>query len=184
MLYGYLVVWPNKQILCVFNFQHSSLTYCIPLAKNQSSFYEFRTLAICLNIKAFNQVKVSEYPFKENENTLKIIQVLLYTDFHNIYVNVLRPNFLNICDLPISHVPNIRKIRVKVGPKTNYFSYFMSSCTDRIVVFNHFFSLILSQPRDQQNRARDFLLFKYFLNNLLLTVFMQNALSKHVKLLQ
>ena len=162
MLYGYLVVWPNKQILCVFNFQHSSLTYCIPLAKNQSSFYEFRTLAICLNIKAFNQVKVWEYPFKENENTLKIIQVLLYTDFHNIYVNVLRPNFLNICDLPISHVPNIRKIRVKVGPKTNYFSYFMSSCTDRIVVSNIFFHLYLANQETNKTLPVIFLFSNIF----------------------
>ena len=111
--------------------------------------------------------KVSEYLFKENKNTLKNIQALLYTHFYNISLNVLRPNFLNICNLPISHFPNIRKIRVKVGPKTNYFSYFMSSCTDSIVVFNNFFSLIFSQPRDKQDSARDFLLFKYFLNNLL-----------------
>ena len=123
-----------------------------------------------------HKFKVPEYPFKENENTLKNIQVLLYTHFCNISLNVLRPNFLNICNLPISHFPNIRKIRVKVGPKANYFSYFMSSCTDRIVVFNNFFSLIFSQPRDKQNRARDVLLFKYFLNNLLLTVFMENTL--------
>ena len=129
-------------------------------------------------------IKVSEYPFKKNKNTLKNIQVLLYTLFYNISLNVLRTNFLNICNLPISHFPNIRKIRVKVGPKTNYFFYFMSSCTDRIVVFNNFFSLIFSQPRDKQNRAHDFLLYKYFLNNLLLTVFMQNKLSKLVELLQ
>ena len=35
-----------------------------------------------------------------------------------------------------------------------------------------------------QNYACNFLLFKYFLNNLLLTVFMQNMLSKLAKLLQ
>ena len=127
--------------------------------------------------------KVSEYPFKQNKNTLKNIKVLLYTHFYNIS-NVLRPTFFNICNSTLSHFPNIKKIRVKVGPKTNYFSYFMSSCTDRIVVFNNFFSLIFSQPRDKQNRARDFLLFKYFLNNLLLTIFMQNKLSKLVELLQ
>ena len=128
--------------------------------------------------------KVSEYPFKKNKNTLKNMQVLLYTHFYNISLNVLRPNFLNICNLPISHFPNIRKIRVKVGPKTNYFSYFMSSCTDRIVVFNNFFSLIFSQPRNKQNHARDFLLFKYFLYNLLLIVFMQSRPSRLVELLQ
>ena len=56
---------------------------------------------------------------------------------------------------------------------TDYFSYFMSSCTGKIVVFNNFSSLIFSQPRDKQNRPRDFLLFKYFLENLLLTIFKQ-----------
>ena len=137
-------------------------------------------------LKCYESVslKVSEYPFKKNKNTLKNIQVLLYTHFYNICLNVLRPNLLNIRNLPISHFPNIRKIRVKVESKSNYFSYFMSSCTDRIVVFYNFFSLIFSQPRDKQNRARDFLLFKYFLNNLLLTVFMQDTLSKLVELLQ
>ena len=123
-------------------------------------------------------------PFKQNNNILKNIKVLLYTPFYNVSLNVLRPTFFDICNLPFSHFPNIRKIRVKVRPKTNYFTYFMSSCTDRIVVFNNFFSLIFSQPRDKQNCARDFLLFKYFLNNLLLTVFMQNTLSKLVELLQ
>ena len=105
-------------------------------------------------------LKVSEYPFKENKNSLNIMQVLLYTHFYNISLNVTRPNFLNICNLPISHFPNIRKIRVKVGPKTNYFSYFMSSCMVKILVFNIFFLLIFSLPREKQNRDRNFLLFK------------------------
>ena len=88
--------------------------------------------------------KVSEYPFKKNKNTLKNMQVLLYTHFYNIPLNVSRPNFLNICNLPISHFPNIRTIRVKVGPKINHLSYLMSSCNDRIVVFNNFFHLYLA----------------------------------------
>ena len=129
-------------------------------------------------------IKASEYTFKQNRGMLKNITALLYTYYFNISLNALRPIFLNICNFPFLRSPNIGKIRVKVGPKTNYFSYFMSSCTNRIVVFNNFFSLIFSQPRDKQNRARDFLLFKYFLNNLLLTVFMQNTLSKLVELLQ
>ena len=96
-------------------------------------------------------------------------------------LNVLRPIFFNIYNLPFLRSPNIGKIRVKVGPKTNYFFLRFSLKTE---VFNDFFSLICSQPRDKQNRARDFLLFKYFLNNLLLTAFMQNTLSKPVELLQ
>ena len=122
-------------------------------------------------------------PF-HGKKTLKNIQVLLHTQFYNFSLNLLRPDFLNICNLPISHFPNIRKIRIKVRLKSNYFSNFMSPCTDRIVVFNNFLSLIFSQPRGKQNHARDFLIFKYFLNNLLLTVFMQNTLSKLVELLQ
>ena len=130
-----------------------------------------------------HKFKVPEYPFKENENTLKNIQVLLYIHFYNMSLNVLRSNFLDICNLPISHFPKYQENQSQSWAK-NYFSYFMCSCTDRIVVFNNFFSLIFSQPRDKQNRARDVLLFKYFLNNLLLTVFMENTLQKLVELLQ
>ena len=114
---------------------------------------------------------------------LKNMTVLLYIYFHNISLNVLRPTFFNIYNLPFLRSPNIGKIRVKVGPKTNYFSYFMSSCTNRIAVFNIFFSLIRSQPRDKQNLVRDFFPFEYFLNNQLLTVFMEITLSKLVELL-
>ena len=128
-------------------------------------------------------IKVSECPFKQNRSMLKNMTVLLHTYFFNISLNVLKPTFFNIYNLPFLRPPNIGKIRVKVGPKINYFSYFMSSCTNRIAVFNNFFSLIYRQPRDKQNRARDFFLFKYFLNNQLLTVFMQNMLSRLVELL-
>ena len=95
-------------------------------------------------------LKVSEYPFKQNKKTLKNIKVLLYTHFYNISLNVLWPALFNTCNLPFSHFPNIRKIRVKVGPKTNYFSYFMSSCTDRIVVFNNFFHLYLANEESNK----------------------------------
>ena len=122
--------------------------------------------------------EVSEYPFNQNKNVLKNMTVLLYSYFYNISLNVLRPTFFNIYNLPFLPSPNIGKIRIKVMPKTNYFSYFMSSCTNRIEVFNNFFSLICSQSRDKQNRVRDFVLSKCFLNNLLLTVFMQNTLSE------
>ena len=128
--------------------------------------------------------KVSEYPFKQNKNMLKNKTVLLYTYFYNISLNVLRPTFVNIYNLPFLHSRNIDKMGVKVGPKTSYFSSFMSPCTNTIAVFVNFFSLIYSQPRNKQNCARNFLLFKYFFNNLLLAVFMQNTLSKLVELLQ
>ena len=124
-------------------------------------------------------IKVSEYPFKQNKNMLKNTTVLLYTYFYNISLNVLRPTFFNIYNLPFLRSSNIGKIRIKVRPKTDYFFYILSSCTKII-----FFSLICSQPRNKQHRARDFLLSIYFLNNLLLTVFIQNTLSKLVEFLQ
>ena len=73
------------------------------------------------------------------EVCLKKMTVLLYTYFLNIILHALRQTFFNIYNLSFLHSPNIGKIRVKVGPKTNYFSYFMSSCTNRIAVFNIFF---------------------------------------------
>ena len=117
-------------------------------------------------------VKFSEYPFKQNKNMLKNMTMLLYTNFHNTFLNLLTPTIFNIYNSPFLCSPNIVKIRVKVRPKTDYFSFILSSCNNRLAVFNIFFPLIYSQPRDKQSRARDFLLSKYFLNNLLLTVFM------------
>ena len=149
-----------------------------------SNFYTFYCCWKYCFLQVFQpQFEVSEYPFKQNRSMLKNTTMLLHTYFVNISLNVLRPTFFNICNLPFLSSPNIGKIRVKVGPKTNYFSYFMSSCTNRIEVFNNFFSLICNQPRDKQNCARDFFHFEYFLNDQLLTVFMENTLSKIANLL-
>ena len=115
---------------------------------------------------------------------LKNMTVIFYIHIFYISLNVLRPTFFNIYNLLFLCSPNIGKIRVKVGPRTNYFPYILSSCTKRIAIFNNFFSLICSQPRDKQNCACDFLLSKYFLNNLLLTVFMEMTLLKLIKLWQ
>ena len=114
---------------------------------------------------------------------LKNMTVLLYTYFFNISLNVLRPTFFNIRNLPFLSSPNIGKIRVKVGPKTNYFSQFMSPCTNTIAVFNNVFPLICSETRDKQNRNHDFFPFEYFLDNQLLPIFMETTLSKLVELL-
>ena len=103
--------------------------------------------------------------------------------FCNISLNVLRTTFFNRCNLLFLRLPNIRNIRVKVGTKANYFSCFMSSCINRFSVFNNLFALTCSQPKDKQNHAHDFLLFKHFLKKLLLTVFIQDAISKFAKLL-
>ena len=78
--------------------------------------------------------------------------VLLYTYFYNVSLNVRRPTFFNIYNLPF--LPLHQQIKA----------------------FNIFFTT-RSQPRDKQNRARDFLLFKYFLINLFLTVSMENTQS-------
>ena len=123
-------------------------------------------------------------PFQIKQKYVKKHDCAIYIHiFFNIPLNVLRPTFFNICSLPFLSSPNIGKSRVKVGPKTNYFSHFMSSCTNRIAVFNNFFPLIYSQPRGKQNPARNFFPFGYFLNNQLLTVFMETTLSKLVELL-
>ena len=46
-----------------------------------------------------------------------------------------------------------------------------------------FFLLKFILPRSKQSRGRIFILFKYFLNNLFLIVFVQNVISKFVKVL-
>ena len=63
-------------------------------------------------------LKVSEGPFKENKNTLKIIQVLLYTHFYNISLNVLRPNYV----IYLFHTFQISgKLASKLGQKLTTF---------------------------------------------------------------
>ena len=92
-------------------------------------------------------------------------------------------NFLfNICNLLFSF-SQYRECMGQSWAKT-YFSYWMNSYTHRIAVFNNLFALTCSQPKGKQNHVCGFLLFKYFLNNLLLTFFMQNTLSKFVEILQ
>ena len=57
-------------------FQHSSLTYCIPLVKYHSSFYEIRNLAIRINIEAFDQI---------NRKQLNILKTFLeYLEFTSV----------------------------------------------------------------------------------------------------
>ena len=103
---------------------------------------------------------------------LKSIKALLYTKFY-ISLNVLRSTVFNIYKLPFLCSPSIRKIRVKVRQKNNYF-------------FCYFFAVIslLQYAANKKSNKTMYLLFKYFLNNLLFTVFMQNMLSNLVELLQ
>ena len=98
-------------------------------------------------------LKVSEYPFKQCKNMLKNIKALLSTYFYNIFLNELRPDFFNICNLTFSL---IGKKGVKVGPKTNHFPYFMSSSVHRITICNNLFALICNQSRDKKSRVRYF----------------------------
>ena len=52
-------------------FQHSSLTYCIPLVKDQSSFYEIRRRAIFVDVLSGSQ-KTAEH----SENIFGISEIL------------------------------------------------------------------------------------------------------------
>ena len=116
----------------------------------------------CINFCVGFLFKVSEYPFKQNRSMLKKMSVLLYIYILNISLNVLRPIFFNICNLPFLSSPNIGKIRVKVGPKTNYFSYFMSSCTNRIAVFSNFFHWYIANQETNKTVPAIFFLLNIF----------------------
>ena len=98
----------------------SEYSYCY-ISKNITSYTFVVVFRIVESLQCILKVKVSEYPFKPNKNVLKNMAVLLYTYFYNISLNALRPTFFNIYNLPFLRSSNIGKIRVKVGPKTNYF---------------------------------------------------------------
>ena len=50
-------------------FQHLSLTYCVLLVKDQSSFYEIRSLAMGINNSGISELTLL---FTENDSALKI----------------------------------------------------------------------------------------------------------------
>ena len=104
--------------------------------------------------------------------------VLLYTYFYNISLNVLRLTFFNIYNLPFYALKISLKFRSKLGQKPITFPIFWAPAPTELQ-FSIFFSLICSKPRDRQNLVRDFLLSKYFLNNLHLTVFLQPWKLQH-----
>ena len=68
--------------------------------------------------------------------------------------------------------------------KNELFFNSTSSSTNRFVVFYCFFSLKRILPKPKENHGRIFILFKYFLDNLFLTVFVQHVISKFVKVLR
>ena len=67
------------------------------------------------------KVKVSEYPFKKNRNMLKNMTMLLYTIFFNISLNVLKPTFFDICNLPFYALHISVKLGLKLGQKLTTF---------------------------------------------------------------
>ena len=79
------------------------------------------------------------------------MSVLLYIYFHNISLNVQSPTFFDIYNLTFLRSLNIGKIRVKAEPKTNNFSYILSSCTNRIAVLkiNSFHWYVASQETNK-----------------------------------
>ena len=102
----------------------------------------------------------------------------LRVSFHPL--NVMRLAFFSIYDLLFSHSLNIGIMRVRSGPNPSYLFWFMSFCTNGFVVLI-LFLLKCTEQRSIRKGARDFFLFKYLLNNLLLIIFMRNMLSKLVE---
>ena len=100
-----------KQLVC-FKFLSTFLsTFNLLFVKSRY------LLPISTLVLFFLWSQVSAYPFKQNRSTLKNTIVLLYTYFFNVSLNVLRPTFFNRHKLP-----------------------FLRSCTNRIAVFNNFFT--------------------------------------------
>ena len=62
-------------------------------------------------------------------------------------------NFFNICNLAFSHLPNIRKIRVKVGPKTNFSCKMLFQSWSNYCIISAVFllELVKCPPLLQQN---------------------------------
>ena len=103
---------------------------------------------------------------------LKDMKVLLYICFYNISLNVLRP----------TRSPHIGKIRVNIGPKTNYFCYFICSCLNRIEVFHNFLHWYVANQETNKTVPTISFFSKFFL--IFFFIFILNMLSKLVELLK
>ena len=115
----------------------------------------------CTKNVNFQLLKDSENLLKQNKNMLKNMKVLLYAYIYNVSLNVLRPTIFKIYIYPF-HAPNIGRIRVKIGPKNNYFSYFMSSGTNKIAVFNIFFHYYAANQETNKTAPAIFLFSNIF----------------------
>ena len=118
-LVSLIVLFWNSPLL--WNFPLMICNFLLLFSNSKNFNFDFTNVNFNYNNYYLLIIKVSEYPFKQNKNVLKNMTVLLNTYFYNISLNVLRPTFFNICNLPFLRSPNIGKIKVKVGPKTNYF---------------------------------------------------------------
>ena len=162
--------------------------FCL-LVQNVSSFTRLNVTSFTsLNVFSVTRLNVSSLTRLRSHNTLssitkiclKNMAVLLYTYFYNISLNVLRLTFFNIYNLPFYALQISVKLGSKLGQKLITFPIFWAPAPAEL----QFSIIFCRQPRDRQNRVRDFLCSKYFFNNLRLTVFVQNTLSKLVELFQ
>ena len=132
-----------------------NISQCILPFRQRICFHRVFVL-ICFPFKAF--LKVSGYPFKQNENVFKNMTVLLKTYFYNISLNVPRPTFFNICNLSFLPSPIIGKIRVKVGPNTNYFFLLQELMHQKNLIFKTL--LIIKKKKKKKKKMNDSLLGK------------------------
>ena len=105
------------------------------------------------------KVKVAEYPLKQNRNMLKNMTMLLYTIFFNISLNVLKPTFFDICNLPFYALQISVKLGSKLGQKLTTFSTLWAHSPTELqfsVIFFHWY--IANQETNKTVPAIFFLL--------------------------
>ena len=141
------MLWTRTRYLKLTYFQQLWQFCCFSLDSLRSNAFDSQ-----LNYRPELNYKVSEYPFKQNETVMRCFRALLLPYFQYFQYFCIFSNNFNKYFVPFSCSPNIGKMRVKIGQKTNQFFYFTSSCTNRFVVFYSFFSLKCISPRPKQNR--------------------------------
>ena len=110
-------------------FQHSSLRCCIPLVKYQSSFNEFRSLAIRINIKTLNSVNRKRH----SENISGIYGIL-----HCCLLKMIQPNdFLANYQLLITY--NVDKVAFILFNFSNGFFFEFEAWTIILLSYVLFF---------------------------------------------
>ena len=130
-----------------------------------------------------SNLKVSEYPLKRYRSMLKKTWLCYYIHILSLSLNVLRPTFLIYVICLFYALQISAKLGSKLGQKLTTFPTLWAPAPTELHFSIFFFHWYVAYQETNKTVPAIFFPCEYFLNNHILTVYMENTLSKLVELL-